>query len=97
MGIEDASDALRLIMRRHEAVFWQARPDEGVRIAVPIKGRGNPTEWRPVGSEMLLAAQRQVETGTPAFRGELDFPEPPLRRPGGPHKCDRRKSRRQLW
>jgi hypothetical protein len=57
-----------------------------------MKGRGNPFEFRTVGPEMLAAAKRQIETGTPAYRGELDFPSPPLQ-PRSSGKSRRRSDR----
>ena len=78
--IEDASSALQCIMRRHDSNVWETGLFGELRIGIPKKGSGNPFEFKTVSHEMLEAATRQIETGTPAYRGELDFPPPPSRR-----------------
>jgi hypothetical protein len=95
MRIEDASPALQLLMRLHHAEYWEnGLLGEIVRIAVPVRGRGNPTELRLVSHTMLDAVQRQLDTGTLASREELDFPEASKRTGVGRPKYDPSKVRR---
>jgi hypothetical protein len=79
-SIDNATPALQLLMRRHESKVWEKGDRGEVKIGISVKGRGSPFEMKIVTSEMLAAAQRQVETGTSSLRGELDFPLPPPRR-----------------
>jgi hypothetical protein len=50
---------------------------------VPMPGKGSPPEPKFV-TQMLNAAQKQVDTGVPALRGELDFAVIPKIKTGRP-------------
>jgi hypothetical protein len=81
MKYEDAPPWLQLMMRRHDVKTWRKTPSGEVQIGFLVKGS---YDFKTITSEMREAAQGQVDTGTPAYRGELDFAEPsrPRRPPG---------------
>jgi hypothetical protein len=78
-GYDDATSALQLLMRRHDSTVWEAGDWGEIKIGIPVEGKGSPFELRPITPSMMAAAQKQIETGTPSLRGELDFEPPPPR------------------
>jgi len=73
--IEDAPDWLKAIMNRHEAAFYDDKPDGLPIVDVPKSDKPSDYISRKVTRDMRAAAEEFVKTSVPPLRGALDFPE----------------------
>ena len=86
--IDNASEPLKLIMRRVEAVHWEKQMGGSILIyAYPKGNKGNHVAYK-VTPEMLHIAEEFLETRVWPLRGQLDaIPmEPRSRRKRGPER-----------